>query len=144
MNPHQHSWELPEARLEPAVVLEDWLGPVTALLKCRECATHALIYLVAWQAPELKHRIFALRFVPDGAAATYLRNIRSDYCDLTRKQNETDALIAAAEPVSHLVEVYDSDRICGVTATSSRPTLVPWRDIDPDDFPAWKNKTANN
>lgn len=119
------------------LILEDWLGPVTALLRCPECNTHALIYLVAWQSPELKHRIFAVRVVPDEATRTYLRNIRSDYCDLTRKQSEFDALIAAAEPASLLISVHDN-QIEATVPAETNPVLQSWREIESEDYARWK------
>ncbi|MBL6692153.1 MAG: hypothetical protein ISP91_17370 [Pseudomonadales bacterium] len=137
MNTHQHSWALPGEHLEPVLILEDWLGPVTALLRCPVCDTHALIYLVAWQSPELKHRIFAVRVVPDEVTKTYLRNIRSDYCDLTRKQREFDALITAAEPASLLISVR-GNQIEATAPAKTNPTLQSWHEIETEDYAHWK------
>lgn len=137
MSADQHRWGEPGSAIDPVVVLEDWLGPVSALIRSAREDGYAVIYLVAWEAPELKRRIFALRVVSDTAADIYLRNIRSDYCDLERKQNETEALFAAADPASLLILTSDN-LIEAISPTDLSPPQQPWRDINPDDYPDWK------
>lgn len=137
MSNHQHSWATSGTTIKPVVAMDDWMGPVMGLLRCAECGLYGLIYLVAWEAPELRNRIFALRMVPRQAATIYLRNISSDYCDLTRKQSETDALLSSADNVSQLLATTDMT-VQQAVFTDARPPIVAWRDINPADYPQWK------
>lgn len=137
MNRHQHSWLKSGNRLQPVVIMDDWLGPVTALIKCDESGHYALIYLVCWQGSSLERRIFALRTVPQDIAQTYLVNISRDYCDLTRKQLESDALFSAAAPVTHLIATSNDLLVDNATTTELSPPMRHWRDINTDDYPSW-------
>ncbi|MBO6555741.1 MAG: hypothetical protein JJ957_04520 [Pseudomonadales bacterium] len=142
MSADQHRWGEKGSTIEAVVVFEDWLGPVSALIQSVDNKHYAVIYLIAWKAPELKRRIFALRAIQKRAAEVYLRNIRSDYCDLDRKKNEAEALFAAADPVSLLIRTSDN-MIEGASATDANPPQKPWRDISPDDYLKWKEQLAD-
>lgn len=123
-------------------MLDDWLGPTLAIIQCHGCHQYALIHLLAWSGKNLSKRIFAVRELPAAIVATYLRNISRDYCDLTRKVSETDALLQAAAKPDHLILVETpSFRVDGVQTTINlerSPRYQDWQEIKAADWCHWE------
>ncbi len=141
---HLHDWQSPGALLKPVAVLEDWLGPVHCLVSCTHCHQYALIYLLAWQGPQLANRTFAVRPVAAEHARTYLQNIDRDYCDLSRKSSEGDALAAAAGPANLAIETRLTPlTVVAVWSLLSPPKQQTWQEIAPGDNEHWQHHRAS-
>jgi hypothetical protein len=137
----QHSWSVPGNRLKIVETLNDWLGPTLAILACEQCSLPALLYLVAWQGNQMSDRIYAASPLDEAVVQTYLKNISRDYCDLERKQAETEALINIAIGPASLLRTSLPGLI--VNAVSTRPaTATPrdWQSIREEDFDNWAGK----
>ena len=118
-------------------VIEDWLGPTIALIRCDQCNAPALIHLLAWTGQQLASRIFGVREIQGDIVNTYLANISRDYCDLTRKQSETEALFQSAGVVDYLV-LTKTPEMCIVNSQKADPVklntkICPWQEIESQD-----------
>lgn len=138
---HQkHDWERVNARLETTAVIDDWLGPVLALLQCR-CGQYAVAHLVAWQGPQLSQRILSVRPVDADTAETWIASVNRDYCDLSRKQMETSALLQASDDKAQLIKVRTSPlRVTAVAEGTYNPPFREWREVNEADFDSWSQK----
>lgn len=133
-----HDWQTPGERLSIIETMEDWLGPTLAIVRCVHCGNHALLHLVAWQGQGLKQRIYAVRPIAAEVTATYLENMARDYCDLNRKQHETDALFQLSDDDALLIEARLPElAVIQVSPTSHNPKARPWQDIGAEEFPGW-------
>ena len=96
------------------------------MVQC-DCGQYALLSMLDWSGPRLERRIYAVSALPDEPAAVFLRNMRSDYCDLTRKAHEVAALYASADAVSAVLaaEVPQLTVLATEEATVRRPL---WRE----------------
>lgn len=110
-------------------VFDDWLGPTAGL--CRLEQGYVVAYLIHWQGQRLEVRTYALRSVKSEAADTWLHNTSRDYCDLSRKGAETDALIHAAAPDAWLVTVELPEMtISDVNGPVKAPAFRPWQELE--------------
>ncbi len=127
--------------------MDDWLGPTLALVHCSECQQPAVIHLLAWTGDQLARRVFAIREVSKQVAETYLHNISRDYCDLTRKGSETEALIQASDEAVRIVIAtapnLQIEQSISAEAVSLSPTVRPWQEIDSADFERWLSAISN-
>ena len=136
---HQHSWLKQAEPLTIETVIDDWLGPTLALIQCNTCHTKAVINLVGWRGARLCERIYAVRVLETAVAETYQRNISHDYCDLNRKQQETDALISASSLKADLVRLILPELlVLSVCTDELNPPFKPWQDIEPMAFERWE------
>ena len=127
---HQHDWCSLGTVLTPLMVLDDWLGPTAAIIECKGCEQTAFCFLVAWHGRQLCERLYAIRELSKPVVETYLRNVSRDYCDLTRKQSETTALLNAAAPYTLLVLTRLPDMtVCRSTPSSDRHAFLAWQQI---------------
>ena len=138
---HQkHSWERVGGTLVTETVMDDWLGPTLALLRW-DCGQYAIAHLVAWTGKGLSARIFAVRQLDTTTAETWRRNVARDYCDLTRKQSETETLLQASEDSATLILTGAPELdVLAVSATTANPPFIPWQEVLEDDFPGWRDK----
>ena len=124
------------------MVIDDWLGPTLAIIRCRGCNQYALIHLLAWSGKNLSKRIFAVRELSEATVATYLANISRDYCDLTRKESETQALLQAAlEPGCLILVDVSTLQIIGAQTTTNierKPRYSDWQEIKADHWDHWE------
>lgn len=119
-------------------ILDDWLGPTLALVKCEDCATPALLHLVSWRGSGLAERIYAIRLVAPKTRSTYLANINRDYCDLTRKALETEAFIGACSPRARLVMVTGLEMIVEAFSTELfNPPVMDWQEVQTETYDDW-------
>jgi hypothetical protein len=136
---HQHDWLRSDVRLTIKISFEDWLGPISALVTCG-CGDFGILQLIAWRGRRLEERIFSLREVEKTIAETYLANISRDYCDLSRKQDETTALINTSNRTGLLLEVQLPDlMITQRVLTDDNPPIATGQShpIDPDAWVRW-------
>ncbi len=98
-----HDWTAHDGELHIVVVADDWQGATTAIARCSGCGLHVLLQLLAWQGKHLENRVYILSPIPSQVALVFMRDIQSNYCDLTRHGQEFDALIAATDPAVSLV-----------------------------------------
>jgi hypothetical protein len=134
----EHSWMCHGRKLALDTILDDWLGPTLALIHCEDCGQPALLHLVTWRGSALAERIYAIRLVDALTRDTYLANINRDYCDLTRKASETEALISACSQNARLVLVTAPEMI--VEAFSSglfNPPVMIWQDVKTETYGDW-------
>lgn len=134
----QHSWMQRGRKLALDTILDDWLGPTLALVKCEECAAPALLHLVSWRGNGLAERIYAIRLVAPKTRNTYLANINRDYCDLTRKTSETEAFIGACSQSARLVLVTSLDMIVEASSTALlNPPVMDWQEVKTETYDDW-------
>ena len=135
---HRHTWQIIGSFSGFMLVIEDWLGPTAGLLNCDLCHAHALAHLLAWRGEHCEWRIFGVRALNPEVVDTYQNNINRDYCDLSRKQSETQALFATASPLGLLMEVnMNLGMVTRVSAEAHQLTPVNWQSITELDFAKW-------
>ena len=134
----EHNWADQGRKLALDTVLDDWLGPTLALIHCEDCQQPALLHLVTWRGSTLAERIYAIRLVDAETRDTYLANINRDYCDLTRKASETEALIGACSQEARLVLVTLPDMtVEAVSSDSFNPPVTTWQEVKTDTYNDW-------
>lgn len=110
-----------------------WQGIVDGLLRCSHCDHTVIARLLAWRGQQLDQRIYALAQVGPEAVSTFLRNMNNDYCDLSRKLAEWDALVATSPPtLAGAFQVPDM-RCKDVKPITQTPSYPDWRNLKPDD-----------
>ena len=120
------------------IVLDDWLGPTLALIHCEDCGQPALLHLVTWRGSTLAERIYAIRLVDSLTRDTYLANINRDYCDLTRKTSETEALIGACNQDARLVLVTGPEMIVEAFSRDLfNPPVIGWQNVKTETYDDW-------
>ena len=135
---HIHSWQRINHQLDFDIVLNDWLGPTQALICCDDCDDFALIHLIGWDGDRMEKRIFAVRDLPGAVVETFRSNISRDYCDLTRKQSETQALIHASAREASVIEIsLPRNRICALSTQKCNPKIQDWQALDAEDYCHW-------
>lgn len=138
MSDCEHSWTYHREKLALDIVLDDWLGPTLALVHCEDCRQPALLHLVTWKGSALAERIYAIRLVDSLTRDTYLANINRDYCDLTRKASETEALIGACSQDARLVLVTMPELIVeALSGGSFNPPVIPWQEVKTESYDDW-------
>ena len=143
MNDCPHNWLTPGDRLAIIEILEDWLGPTLAIIRCSHCNSHALLHLVAWQGQGLNQRIYAARPIPTDVVTTYLENVARDYCDLDRKQQETDTLVQMSDNQAALLAVeLPALDVRQVSGTKHNPKPRDWQSITAEEYPRWQAMLA--
>ena len=134
----KHSWMYHSRKLALDTILDDWLGPTLALVHCEECDSPALLHLVSWRGKGLAERIYAIRLVDPRARNTYLANINRDYCDLTRKASETEALISACSQKARLVLITGPEMIVEAFSRALfNPPVIDWQDVKTASYEDW-------
>jgi len=134
----KHSWMCHGRILALDTILDDWLGPTLALLHCEECDHPALLHLVTWRGNGLAERIYAIRLVDRRTRNTYLTTINRDYCDLTRKASETEALISACSQNARLVLVTGPKMIVeSFSRDLFNPSVMDWQDVKTETYEGW-------
>jgi hypothetical protein len=114
---------------------DDWHGVVNGILHCQGCDEYSVIRLLDWGGFNLRTRIFSLACLPADSAWVFLRNMNSDYCDLTRKQDEAHALYHCLNPVMFIVAIELPDLVLldKVPKSTAPPITYPdWRVLSPD------------
>lgn len=110
-------------------VLDAYLGVADAVIRCNRCQRRYLINLIDWELPTLRERTFAVRGVDDKVFARFAHDVSRDYCDLTRKQAEADALIAASPLLDARIRLDVHDEVVrSVDARDPKTPTTPWRD----------------
>ena len=134
----EHSWMCHGEILALDTILDNWLGPTLALLHCAACGNPALLHLVSWRGNGLAERIYAIRLVDPMARNTYLTNINRDYCDLTRKASETEALISACSQSARLVLITGPEMIVEAFSRNLfNPPVMDWQDVKTETYESW-------
>ncbi|MDA0273269.1 MAG: hypothetical protein O3C68_08455 [Proteobacteria bacterium] len=134
----EHNWACQGRKLVLDTVLDDWLGPTQALIHCEDCGQPALLHLVTWRGSALAERIYAIRLVDAPIRDIYLANINRDYCDLTRKTSETEALIGACDQNARLVRVSMPELIVeALSRDSFNPPVIPWQEVRTETYNDW-------
>jgi hypothetical protein len=86
----------------------------------------------------LLERIYAIRLVDPSTKNTYLANINRDYCDLSRKTSETEALIGASSQSARLVLVTSSKMIVEAFSRDLfNPPVMDWQDVQTEAYDDW-------
>jgi len=143
-----HDWERQGAPLTVAFTIDSWQGVTDAIVRCTGCGAWALLRLLHWSGRNLSTRIFAVSALDNQAVTVFLRNMKSDYCDLERHRAEVEALTSTAGPVSRVVvtrmpemHVTASLEPSGIGAFS----IASWRSRPPrEDDPLWQGVLAAN
>jgi hypothetical protein len=104
-SPHHHDWDIKSTHLGLTYTLDEWQGVLNGMLHCQGCNSYSIIRLLDWAGKNLQTRVFSLADLPADSAKVFLRNMNSDYCDVTRKQDEANALYFCLGPVTHIVAI---------------------------------------
>lgn len=138
MDDCNHSWMKKGSILSLVETLDDWLGPTLAIVRCEYCRQPALINLVAWQGAQLRTRIYGVRLLTPEVTDTYLANISRDYCDLTRKTSETEALIQTADKKANLLLTSVPElAVESITSGHHDAPFREWQAVKTEDFDHW-------
>ena len=86
-----------EARLKITFELDSWHGITDGIFECQHCHQFLILEMVDWSGEDQAIRIYMTAPVETAVVNVFLRNARSDYCDLTRHGQEVDALLAHAQ-----------------------------------------------
>ena len=129
-----HTWSQTGSQLSFSYTIDYWQGATTGLVQCTDCRNMALIHLQAWSGTNLTRRVYSVALLNQRVAQTFLRNMRSDYCDLSRKASEVDALISVANPVETVLLV-DGQTVIRILATETSP---------PTGYHAWREALPYN
>ena len=134
----KHSWMREGKKLTLGTILDEWLGPTLALVHCEKCSSPALLHLVTWRGPGLSERIYAIRHIDSSTKNTYLANINRDYCDLSRKASETEALIGACSQSARLVLVTSPEMLVeGFSMGLFNPSVMSWQGVKTETYDEW-------
>lgn len=134
----KHSWMRKGKELTLDTILDEWLGPTLALVHCEKCSSPALLHLVTWRGPDLSARSYAIRHIDSSTKNTYLANINRDYCDLSRKASETEALIGACSQSARLVLVTSPEMLVeGFSMGLFNPPVMSWQDVKTETYDEW-------
>jgi hypothetical protein len=60
---------------------------VDGLMGCQFCGQKLLLRLLDWRGHQLEQRIYSIGLVPSDVGDVFIRNMRSDYCDLKRQDD---------------------------------------------------------
>ena len=119
-------------------ILDEWLGPTLALVHCQKCSSPALLHLVTWRGPDLSARSYAIRHIDSSTKNTYLANINRDYCGLSRKASETEALIGACSQSARLVLVTSPEMLVEEFSMGLfNPPVMSWQDVKTETYDEW-------
>jgi hypothetical protein len=129
--PCSHCW-CDQGKLNITFTIDDWQGPTDALVRCTLCGTTAFLNVIDWAGKNLSSRVFSLSLLPNSAVQVFMRNMRSDYCDLERHRAEVEALITTRRAAESIVLTRDLQVVSIQPVTSRKPKLAAWR----DDLPA--------
>lgn len=102
-----HNFADDRGRLAFQHVIDDWQGVTSGLARCRYCNADFLLHLQAWRGTRLNERVYAAFTLDPDVASVFLRNMRSDFCDLSRHAAEVEALLAACSACVCLVRTID-------------------------------------
>ena len=134
----KHSWMRKGKELTLDTILDEWLGPTLALVHCEKCSSPALLHLVTWRGPGLSERIYAIRHIDSSTKNTYLVNINRDYCDLSRRASETEALIGACSQGARLVLVTSPEMLVEEFSMGLfNPPIMSWQDVKTETYDEW-------
>ncbi len=130
--------ELALALGQPEMVLDYYQGITDALISVE--GQYYLAAMIAWDEAKTMLRAYAISPVGDQVASVFLRNMRSDYCDLARKSQEIEALVTASD-ASMGVLVTDLNDVSTaylqtvtekLSKRSWRDGLMPWARWQPN------------
>jgi hypothetical protein len=113
-----HSWSEPGPQ-RVAFTIDAWQGLTDGLIQCATCGQYAVVNLLDWGGRNLCFRIFSVALAGSSTASVFLRNMNSDYCDLSRHQAEANALLAATERPCRLILAG----VPGLNVITSRPVV---------------------
>ena len=136
-----HDWLQTGSSLAAAFVIDEWQGPTDFVVRCTGCGTYALLRLLHWSGRNLATRIFSVAYLDSQAMEIFLRNMRSDYCDLSRHSAETAMLVATASPLSCgvILRVPELEILASLDlAELGNQPARSWRDQAPaENDPRW-------
>ena len=124
---HLHDWLVTGAVLDVAFELDAHNGVTDAILRCRGCGQYGLLGLLDWASPKLTCRVYAVAELSAEPVAVFLRNMRSEFCDLTRKSAEHAALCATAEP-ANVVIAAEVPALAVLASQQARVRRPAWRE----------------
>ncbi len=117
--PHNHLFDS---------VIDEWQGPVSALISCRCRTLKGLLWLQAWSGKRLEHRIYALNTLPFMSDTTFENSLRSTSCQLDRSRQELQHLVSISHSPSYAFADLSQGKWVPIAAS---PTLPPsfddWR-----------------
>lgn len=128
-----HSWSEPGPQ-RVAFTIDAWQGLTDGLIQCAACGQYAVVNLLDWGGRNLRFRIFSVASAESKTASVFLRDMNSDYCDLSRHQAEVNALLAATEQPSLLIlaSVPGVNVIKSLPVAERNPEPGFWRESIPN------------
>ena len=91
-----HDWQRVGVSPDVVHVLDFELDLTDAVVSCARCEALALLHMLGWRTSG--SRVFGVSRLPADGVHTFLRNMASEFCDLTRKRDEAEMLVSLAEP----------------------------------------------
>ena len=133
----EHSWLVPGARTPLAHCFEDWQGLICGLVQCQYCGSPAVLQLIAWRGKQLEDRLYSVGELPDDATEVSIRNMQSDYCDVTRQDREVEALMSLRH-IQYQAWFSVPDLICNAVNKVAPPINHPdWQNLKPITQTCW-------
>lgn len=122
-----------ETTLKIVFELDSWHGITDGIFECERCHQFLMLEMIDWSGPGQAIRIYMTATVATAVVNVFLRNARSDYCDLTRHGQEVDALLAHAKWRCLTVLDCHSLKILKLVPLTSEMKLVnrSWREALP-------------
>ncbi len=128
-------WQDNTARLSLIHTLDDWQGLINGIVYCPRHDQHAVVRMLDWGEKNLQNRVYSLANVARDSVEVFLRNMSTDYCDLTRRQNEVSALYTSSDPVESIILLHLPElEVLGTCPADGLPALEyrHWQQIKPD------------
>ena len=126
-----------------AFTFDYWQGLVAGLLCCDTCGHYGLARLLDWRGGQLEQRIFSIANLKREPTSVFLRNMNSDYCDLSRKTAEWNALIATSP--ARLLGLFQLPEMRCLASRNliESPGYPDWRQlaVDAPNSPWWTKFT---
>lgn len=143
-----HDWDAAGRQLTVVFTIDGWQGATDAIVRCAGCGTPALLRLLHWSGRNLGTRVFAVSGLDSREVDVFLRNMKSDYCDLERHRAEVDALMATTGPVSRVIiaRVPEMRTLASIDpSTLGTLSIASWRNRPPrEQDPFWQAVLAAN
>ncbi len=109
-------------------VIEDWQGPVIALIACHCGLRKGLMWLQAWSGKHLNYRIYALSQLPPMPNTAFKKSLQSASCQLDRAHQELEHFISVSYSPSYAWADLSRGQWRPIIESQSRPPAFDdWR-----------------
>lgn len=116
-------------------LIDHWQGPTAAVITCFKCQVPGIIWMQAWSGQHNELRIFSIALLQNKTVQIFMENQDRAFCDLSRRAQELEALLASAE-LCHLLFELD------ITTGEMTKTLA-CNDLSRISYRSWQEGLPN-